>query len=46
MALRSHWGFARRVLQPCNEKAGVETEVCRFRRNWLAPVPEADDLAY
>ena len=46
IAFRSHWGFAGEYCQPAhgNEKGGVEMELGWFRRNWLVPVPEADDL--
>jgi len=46
IAFRSHWGFASEYCQPArgNEKGGVEMELGWFRRNWLVPVPEADDL--
>lgn len=47
IAFRSHWGFAAEYCNPAsgNEKGGVENEVGRYRRNWLVPVPEANDLA-
>jgi len=47
IAFRSHWGFTAEYCNPGsgNEKGGVENEVGRYRRNWLVPVPEADDLA-
>jgi transposase len=47
IAFRSHWGFASQYCNPAsgNEKGGVEGEVGRYRRNWLVPVPEANDLA-
>ena len=46
IAFRSHWGFASEYCQPArgNEKGGVELELGWFRRNWLVPVPEANDL--
>jgi transposase len=46
IAFRSHWGFASEYCQPAhgNEKGGVEMELGWFRRNWLVPVPEAEDL--
>jgi transposase len=46
MAFRSHWGFRSEYCNPArgNEKGGVEGELGWFRRNWLVPVPEADDL--
>ena len=46
IAFRSHWGFASEYCRPArgNEKGGVEMELGWFRRNWLVPVPEADDL--
>ncbi len=47
IAFRSHWGFTSEYCNPAsgNEKGGVENEVGRYRRNWLVPVPEANDLA-
>jgi len=47
IAFRSHWGFASEYCNPAsgNEKGGVEGELGRYRRNWLVPIPEADDLA-
>jgi transposase len=47
IAFRSHWGFTSEYCNPAsgNEKGGVEGEVGRYRRNWLVPVPEANDLA-
>src|SRR6266849_6308443 len=47
IAFRSHWGFSSEYCNPAsgNEKGGVEGEVGRYRRNWLVPVPEANDLA-
>ncbi len=46
IAFRSHWGFTSEYCNPArgNEKGGVEGELGWFRRNWLVPVPEADDL--
>ena len=46
IAFRSHWGFTSEYCNPAsgNEKGGVEGEVGRYRRNWLVPVPEANDL--
>jgi len=46
IAFRSHWGFAGEYCNPArgNEKGGVEGELGWFRRNWLVPVPEAEDL--
>ena len=46
IAFRSHWGFQSEYCNPAsgNEKGGVEGEVGRYRRNWLVPVPEANDL--
>ncbi len=46
IAFRSHWGFSSEYCNPAsgNEKGGVEGEVGRYRRNWLVPVPEANDL--
>jgi hypothetical protein len=43
---RSHWGFQSEYCNPAsgNEKGGVEGELGWYRRNWLVPVPEADDL--
>ena len=47
IAFRSHWGFTSEYCNPAsgNEKGGVEGELGWYRRNWLVPVPEADDLA-
>ena len=46
IAFRSHWGFRSEYCNPArgNEKGGVEGELGWYRRNWLVPVPEADDL--
>jgi hypothetical protein len=46
IAFRSHWGFKSEYCTPAsgNEKGGVEGELGWYRRNWLVPVPEADDL--
>ena len=46
IAFRSHWGFQSEYCNPAsgNEKGGVEGELGWYRRNWLVPVPEADDL--
>src|SRR5882724_3201654 len=46
IAFRSHWGFRSMYCNPASghEKGGVEGEVGRYRRNWLVPIPEADDL--
>jgi hypothetical protein len=46
IAFRSHWGFRSQYCNPAkgNEKGGVEGELGWYRRNWLVPVPEADDL--
>ena len=46
IAFRSHWGFVSEYCRPArgNEKGGVEMELGWFRRNWLVPVPEAEDL--
>jgi transposase len=46
IAFRSHWGFRSEYCNPASghEKGGVEGELGWFRRNWLVPVPEADDL--
>jgi transposase len=43
---RSHWGFESSYCNPArgNEKGGVEGELGWYRRNWLVPVPEAEDL--
>ena len=45
IAFRSHWGFQSEYCNPAsgNEKGGVEGELGWFRRNWLVPVPEADE---
>ncbi len=47
IAFRSHWGFEASFCTPArgNEKGGVEGEVGYFRRNHLAPVPQANDWA-
>jgi hypothetical protein len=46
IAFRSHWGFQSEYCNRAsgNEKGGVEGELGWYRRNWLVPVPEADDL--
>jgi transposase len=46
IAFRSHWGFRSEYCNPAsgNEKGGVEGELGWYRRNWLVPVPEAEDL--
>jgi len=46
IAFRSHWGFRSEYCNPASghEKGGVEGELGWYRRNWLVPVPEADDL--
>jgi transposase len=46
IAFRSHWGFRSEYCNAAkgNEKGGVEGELGWYRRNWLVPVPEADDL--
>jgi transposase len=46
IAFRSHWGFKSEYCNPAsgNEKGGVEGELGWYRRNWLVPVPEAEDL--
>jgi hypothetical protein len=46
VAFRSHWGFAGEYCNPArgNEKGGVEGELGWSWRNWLVPVPEAEDL--
>jgi transposase len=46
IAFRSHWGFRSEYCRPArgNEKGGVEMELGWFRRNWLVPVPESNDL--
>jgi transposase len=46
IAFRSHWGYKSEYCTPAsgNEKGGVEGELGWYRRNWLVPVPEADDL--
>jgi transposase len=46
IAFRSHWGFRSEYCTPAsgNEKGGVEGELGWYRRNWLVPVPEAEDL--
>lgn len=47
IAFRSHWGFHSEYCTPArgNEKGGVEGELGWFRRNFMVPVPEAEDLA-
>jgi transposase len=47
IAFRSHWGFQTDFCNPArgNEKGGVEGELGYFRRNYLVPVPECEDLA-
>jgi len=47
IAFRSHWGFHSEYCTPRrgNEKGGVEGELGWFRRNFMVPVPEAEDLA-
>jgi transposase len=46
IAFRSHWGFQSQYCTPGrgNEKGGVEGELGWYRRNFLVPVPEAEDL--
>jgi len=46
IAFRSHWGFKSEYCTPAsgNEKGGVEGELGWYRRNWLVPVPEAENL--
>ncbi len=46
IAFRSHWGFLSEYCTPAsgNEKGGVEGELGWYRRNWLVPVPQAEDL--
>ncbi len=43
---RSHWGFEGSYCTPGhgNEKGGVEGEGGWYRRNWLVPLPEAENL--
>ncbi len=49
VALRSHFrfdsAFTLAGLEGAHEKGGVESEVGRFRRRWLVPVPEVASLA-
>ena len=49
VALRSHYGFDSFFCQPgikgSHEKGGVESEVGRFRRRHLVPVPHVESLA-
>ena len=49
VALRSHYGFDSSFclsgLQGAHEKGGVESEVGRFRRRHLVPVPKVESLA-
>jgi transposase len=49
VALRSHYGFDSFFCQPgkkgAHEKGGVESEVGRFRRRHLVPVPHVGSLA-
>lgn len=46
IAFRSHWGYQSAYCNPAkgNEKGGVEGELGWFRRNFLTPVPEAENL--
>jgi len=46
IAFRSHWGYQSAYCNPAkgNEKGGVEGELGWFRRNYLTPVPEAENL--
>jgi hypothetical protein len=46
IAFRSYWGFRSEYCNAAkgNEKGGVEGELGWYRRNWLVPVPEAEDL--
>jgi transposase len=46
IAFRSHWGFRSEYCNggKGNEKGGVESELGWYRRNWLVPAPEAEDL--
>jgi len=46
IAFRSHWGFQCQYCTPSrgNEKGGVENELGWYRRNFLVPIPEADNL--
>lgn len=46
IAFRSHWGYQSEYCTPAkgNEKGGVEGELGWFRRNYLTPVPEAENL--
>src|SRR5215472_2541725 len=46
IAFRSHWGYRSEYCNPAkgNEKGGVEGELGWFRRNYLTPVPEAENL--
>lgn len=46
IAFRSHWGFQSSYCTPGqgHEKGGVEGELGWFRRNYLTPVPEAENL--
>ena len=46
IAFRSHWGFRSEYCRPArgNEKGGVEMELGWFRRNWLVPVPQSENL--
>jgi len=46
IAFRSHWGFQSQYCSPGrgNEKGGVEGELGWYRRNFMVPIPEADDL--
>ena len=49
VTLRSHYGFDSFFCQPgikgSHEKGGVESEVGRFRRRHLVPVPHVDSIA-
>jgi len=46
VAFRSHWRFEAEFCTPGrgHEKGGVESEVGRFRRQHLVPIPEAESL--
>ncbi len=46
IAFRSHWQYEARFCTPAqgHEKGGVESEVGRFRRNHLVPVPTAENF--
>jgi len=46
IAFRSHWGFQSQYCSPGrgNEKGGVEHELGWYRRNFMVPIPEVENL--